>query len=97
MRKLHPHLDLAIEKKTGFQYLKDYFDGNTKVLDEILDNTSRQNDVNAVLLMQYDTFRNFLMSAFNWNDTIQGQNYWLDVLFKTEQKIFTIYQTINQN
>lgn len=93
MRKLHPNLDIAIEKKTGFQYLKDYFDGNSKVMEEILQNTQSQNDVNAVLLREYDTFRNFLMSAFNWNETIQGQNYWLDILFKTENHIFQIYQS----
>ena len=97
MRKLHPNLDLAIEKKTGFQYLKDYFDGNPKVMEEILQNTQQQNDVNAVLTMNYDTFRNFLMSAFNWTDTIQGQNYWLDVLFDTEKKIFTFYQQLEKN
>jgi hypothetical protein len=89
MRKLHPHLDIAIEKKTGFQYLKDYFDGSPQIMEEILQNMSSQNDVNAVLIREYDTFRNFLMSAFNWNNTIQGQNYWLDVLFTTEKKIFT--------
>lgn len=97
MRKLHPNLDLAIEKKTGFQYLKDYFDGNVKVMEEILENTSRQNDVNAVLTMNYDTFRNFLMGAFDWNKTIQGQNYWLNVLFKTEEQIFKYYQSIQKN
>lgn len=93
MRKLHPHLDIAIEKKTGFQYLKDYFDSDPKVMEEILQNTQKQNDVNAVLLKEYDTFRNFLMSAFNWNDTIQGQNYWLDVLFNTEKIIFIRYNS----
>lgn len=93
MRKLHPNLDIAIEKKTGLEYLKDYFDGNPKVMEEILQNIQSQNDVNAVLLREYATFRNFLMSAFNWDSTIQGQNYWLDVLFKTENHIFNIYQT----
>jgi hypothetical protein len=93
MKKLHPNLDLAIEKKTGFQYLKDYFDGSrSNVMEEILQNTQSQNDVNAVLIKNYDTFRNFLMSAFNWNETPQGQNYWLKVLWDTEIIIFNFYQ-----
>jgi hypothetical protein len=61
-------------------------------MEEILQNTQSQNDVNAVLIKNYDTFRNFLMSAFNWNETPQGQNYWLKVLWETEIIIFNFYQ-----